>query len=61
MSRRQFKALAAVLASFADRIAPRVLWDLADDIADICSAENGRFDRQRFRRAVGLDEYSPPK
>ena len=60
MSRRQFVALADVVASFVDRIPPRVLWDLANDIADICARENGRFDRQRFRTACGLDPWNPP-
>lgn len=57
MSRRQFKALAEVIASFADRIPGRLRWELADAIAVICRRENSRFDRSRFFGAAHLDEH----
>ena len=60
MSRRQFRALAEVVASFADKIAEPIRWELCNAIADICAAENGRFDRQRFREACGLDAWNRP-
>ena len=60
MTRRHFQALADVMARFADIIPADVLWDLADDIADLCARENGRFDRQRFRVACGFDAYQRP-
>ncbi len=56
MSRRQFAALASVVADFADRIPDRLRWELADAIAAICRAENSRFDRGRFFCACSLDE-----
>ena len=60
MSRRHFQALADIIARFADIIPADVLWDLADDLADLCARENGRFDRQRFRVACGFDAWNRP-
>ncbi len=61
MTRRHFKAIADTLARFADRIPAPVLWDLANELADLCAAENPRFDRQRFRTACGLDAWARPQ
>ncbi len=61
MTRRHFQAIADVLARHADVIPAETLWDLADDLADVCAAENPRFDRQRFRTACGLDAWQRPR
>ena len=36
----------------AAAICERLLWDLIDDIADVCQQANSRFDRQRFHSAA---------
>jgi hypothetical protein len=62
MTRRQFEALAAVLAAerpirapFIDEdvyLAKLATWQrIRDAVGDVCSASNGRFDRGRFERA----------
>ncbi len=56
MSRRQFAALASVVADFNGLMSDRVRWQLADAIAVICRSENSRFDRGRFFGACSLDE-----
>ena len=61
MSRKHFIALAEALAWHADKLPPDLFWDLVDDIADVCARENGRFDRQRFRTACGVDAYQRPQ
>ncbi len=57
MSRKHFIALAESLKWHADKLPEDLFWDLVDDIADVCARSNGRFDRGRFRRACGVDEY----
>ena len=61
MSRKHFNALAESLKWHAEKLPPDLFWDLVDDIADVCARSNGRFDRQRFRRACGVDEYRRPQ
>ena len=61
MTRKHFQALANVVARYSNIIPPSILWDLADDIADVCAAENPRFDRQRFRTACGVDAWQRPR
>ncbi len=61
MSRKHFIALAEALAWHADKLPPELFWDLVDDIGDVCQRENSRFDRQRFRRACGVDPYQRPQ
>ena len=60
MSRRHFRALAEVVAGFADRISDGLRWELCNAIADVCAGENRHFDRQRFREACGLDAWNRP-
>jgi predicted secreted Zn-dependent protease len=65
MSKKHFKALADMIAHNVKyrvgsdpaiaRIRLEVIKRMAEDIADICEAQNVRFNRSRFMNACGLD------
>ncbi len=61
MTRKHFQALAEIVSRYSEIIPLSILWDLADDLADVCATENPRFDRQRFRTACGLDAWQRPR
>ena len=61
MSRKHFIKLAEAQKWHADKLPPDRFWDLVDDVVDVCARDNGRFDRQRFRRACGVDEWNHPR
>jgi hypothetical protein len=58
LSRRHFKTLSEIVASYAIPNGPGSVGveKLASDLADFCASENGRFDRERFMVAcLGTD------
>lgn len=60
MTRKHFQAIADVLrdAQSVDA-SPRAMLDImATGLADVCREANGRFDRDRFYRACGLDHLA---
>ena len=52
MSRKHFQALASAIAQIHDPVLRRAA---AERIADVCRQFNGRFDRERFLRACGVN------
>lgn len=57
MTRRQFEALAALVKSYAEN-GGSVGWNkLAADLADLCAAENPRFNRDLFIAACFPDGF----
>lgn len=59
MSRKHFQAIAdavkdSQVATWGDAETQR--FRLADNLADVCAAENGRFDRGRFLAACNVPE-----
>lgn len=52
MSRKHFTALAQAIAEISDL---EERGRAARLIADVCAASNGRFDRQRFYHACGVN------
>ena len=59
MSRRHFRALAAIVAALEGLMPQPVRWDLADSLADLCARENRAFDRGRFRYACRVADQRP--
>lgn len=58
MSKKHFKALADVLSEHRPQSSPVLYaqWlQLVKAIAGVCADCNGRFDRQRFYRACGVE------
>ena len=62
MSKRDYVAIAKAIKDSIVEPAQRSLThytacaDVADRIADVCAADNPRFDRKRFLDACGLDK-----
>jgi hypothetical protein len=59
MTRKHFEAIAEAVAesqTFTSCEAEGQRFRLADALADVCAAENGRFDRGRFLRACNVPE-----
>ena len=52
MTRKDFKIMAAGVASLVDRQLAKLL---AEQLAAVCKARNPRFDRGRFMTACGLE------
>ncbi len=59
MSRKHYVAVAAVLAGeramARDDHERRTVDNIARSVADVFKQDNGRFDRQRFYAAVGME------
>ena len=56
MSRKHFKAAAAILSNYSDVTGPAksIVREIANEFADLFADENPRFDRERFLAACGL-------
>ena len=60
MTRRDYIALSTVLRTVrqeSDTTQHEVLWVVTNRIADLCEADNPRFDRDRFLKASGFETY----
>jgi hypothetical protein len=60
MSRKDFEAIAAVLAGDMACSTPAERWRvqcITLSLADVCAKSNPRFDRERFYVAAGLDKH----
>jgi len=58
MSRKDFTALAALVAEYAENGGGVGVERLAADLATFCREQNPRFDRDRFMRACGVEHLA---
>ena len=60
LTRQHFYEVARILRSFRDKIQPVVYTQLIDAFCDYFSAQNPRFNPERFKKACRLDHLPAP-